>query len=78
MNGRIEVILGPMFSGKSTELLRRIRRHTIANQKCFVIKYKNDTRYSDESMSTHDRCPSIPAPLLLNTWKSPLTVSIFL
>ncbi|EGG14497.1 hypothetical protein DFA_12272 [Cavenderia fasciculata] len=53
-SGSIEVIFGPMFSGKSTELLRRIRRQTIANKKCLVIKYQGDTRYSVEKMSTHD------------------------
>jgi thymidine kinase len=36
--GRIELIIGPMFSGKSTELLRRIKRHQCANKKCIVIK----------------------------------------
>jgi thymidine kinase len=55
--GRLEVILGPMFSGKSTELIRRIRRHTIAKQRCFVIKYAADSRYSVENMATHDRYP---------------------
>ena len=53
--GKIEVIFGPMFSGKSTELLKRIRRYTVANRKCVVIKYIKDTRYSDNSMATHDR-----------------------
>lgn len=41
--------------GKSTELIRRIRRHTVAKQRCFVIKYSGDIRYSDENMATHDR-----------------------
>eukprot|EP00742_Colponemidia_sp_Colp-10_P009141 GILJ01009943.1.p1 GENE.GILJ01009943.1~~GILJ01009943.1.p1 ORF type:complete len:253 (+),score=26.85 GILJ01009943.1:28-759(+) len=54
-DGHIEVVFGPMFSGKSTELLRRIRRHTIANRKCLVIKYSMDNRYSEDCMSTHDR-----------------------
>jgi thymidine kinase len=53
--GEIQLILGPMFSGKSTELLRRIRRYTIAKRKCLVIKYKKDTRYSEDSLATHDR-----------------------
>ena len=53
--GQIQIIFGPMFSGKSTELLRRIRRFTIANRTCLVVKYKNDTRYSEENMATHDR-----------------------
>ena len=58
--GQIQVILGPMFSGKSTELMRRIRRYQIANQECLVIKYAKDTRYSIENLSTHDQ-QSIPA-----------------
>ncbi len=53
--GEIQLILGPMFSGKSTELLRRIRRYTVAKRKCLVVKYKQDTRYSQESLATHDR-----------------------
>ena len=54
--GSVALILGPMFSGKSTELLRRIRRYTVAQRKCLVVKYSRDTRYSTEKMSTHDRC----------------------
>ena len=37
-----------MFSGKSTELARRIRRHKVANRQCLVVKYAGDTRYEDE------------------------------
>ena len=37
-----------MFSGKSTELARRIRRHKVANRQCIVVKYAGDTRYEDE------------------------------
>uniref|UniRef100_A0A8D2FHH0 Thymidine kinase n=1 Tax=Theropithecus gelada TaxID=9565 RepID=A0A8D2FHH0_THEGE len=57
--GQIQVILGPMFSGKSTELMRRVRRFQVAQYKCLVIKYAKDTRYSS-SFCTHDR--SVPAP----------------
>jgi len=53
--GHIQCIFGPMFSGKSTELLRRIRRYTIANKKCLVLKYCKDTRYTVEKLSTHDQ-----------------------
>eukprot|EP00456_Euglypha_rotunda_P016520 TRINITY_DN15474_c0_g1_i2.p1 TRINITY_DN15474_c0_g1~~TRINITY_DN15474_c0_g1_i2.p1 ORF type:complete len:242 (+),score=20.43 TRINITY_DN15474_c0_g1_i2:108-833(+) len=53
--GQVQVILGPMFSGKTTELLRRIRRYTIAKRKCVVIKYNKDTRYDAECAATHDR-----------------------
>lgn len=54
-HGRIDLILGPMFSGKSTEMLRRIRRYTIAQKQCLVIKYARDTRYSVDKLATHDR-----------------------
>lgn len=53
-SGSIELIIGPMFSGKTTELLRRIKRHSLAKRKCIVIKYKNDVRYSVDKLSTHD------------------------
>jgi thymidine kinase len=55
LTGEIQVIFGPMFSGKSTELLRRIKRYTVASRNCLVVKYKADTRYSEENMSTHDK-----------------------
>ncbi|KAG5853509.1 hypothetical protein ANANG_G00026710 [Anguilla anguilla] len=53
--GQIQVIFGPMFSGKSTELMRRVRRFQIAQYQCLVIKYAKDTRYSDNDMATHDK-----------------------
>lgn len=55
MNGMIDLVLGPMFAGKSTELLRRIKRYRVASKKCLVIKYSKDTRYSDNCVSTHDK-----------------------
>lgn len=44
-----------MFSGKSSELMRRIRRFAIAQNKCMVVKYSNDKRYSVERLATHDQ-----------------------
>ena len=66
--GQVQVIFGPMFSGKSTELLRRIRRYQIANQDCLVIKYAKDNRYSTDEVATHDKqaIPAIKATKLLN------------
>jgi len=53
--GEIQLIIGPMFSGKSTEMLRRIRRHGYAFQRCVVIKNAADTRRgTDGFISTHD------------------------
>ena len=62
----IEIILGPMFSGKSTELLRRINRYKIAKKKVLVVKYIMDIRYSETEMSTHDKqsVPAFPCKIL--------------
>jgi len=53
--GQLQVIFGPMFSGKTTELLRRIKRYQVAAYSCLVIKYEHDKRYSEDGVSTHDR-----------------------
>ncbi|XP_029783941.1 thymidine kinase, cytosolic isoform X1 [Suricata suricatta] len=75
--GQIQVILGPMFSGKSTELMRRVRRFQIAQYKCLVIKYAKDTRYSS-SFSTHDRntMEALPACLLRDVAQEALGVAV--
>lgn len=51
----IDLVLGPMFAGKSTELLRKIKRYRVASKSCLVIKYANDTRYSEKCVATHDK-----------------------
>lgn len=60
--GRIEVICGSMFSGKTEELIRRLRRAEFARQKVAIFKPSLDTRYSQNDVVTHDRhaIPSIP------------------
>ncbi|KAF6097665.1 thymidine kinase 1 [Phyllostomus discolor] len=72
-----EVILGPMFSGKSTELMRRVQRFQIAQYKCLVIKYAKDTRYSN-LFSTHDRntMEALPACQLRDTTQEALGVDV--
>ena len=52
--GRLELIFGPMFSGKSTELLRRMKRLAIAQHRCLILKHAMDARYSDIGVATHD------------------------
>ena len=45
-----------MFSGKSSELLRKIRRFEHAKKRCLVVNYSHDNRYSQgEEMVTHDK-----------------------
>ena len=51
----INLILGPMFSGKSTELIRRFNRYTIGGKKCLLVKYAEDTRYNNSCIVTHDK-----------------------
>ncbi len=52
--GRIEVICGSMFSGKSEELIRRVRRAEIAKQSVQVFKPSLDDRYGIDSVNSHD------------------------
>lgn len=59
--GRIEVITGPMFSGKSEELIRRLKRAKIAKQRVACYKPDIDLRYhrtaiASHSAQTHDAC----------------------
>ncbi|MBS2211775.1 thymidine kinase [Carboxylicivirga mesophila] len=52
--GWIEVIVGSMFSGKTEELLRRLKRAKIARQKVEIFKPLVDVRYSEEEVVSHD------------------------
>lgn len=52
--GHIEVICGSMFSGKTEELIRRIRRAEIARQRVIVFKPKIDDRYSEFEIVSHN------------------------
>ena len=53
--GRIEVICGSMFSGKTEELIRRLRRAKFAKQKVEIFKPAIDVRYSEEDVVSHDQ-----------------------
>ena len=61
--GWIEVIVGSMFSGKSEELIRRLRRAQIARQRVQIFKPTVDTRYADTHIVSHSemRIPSTAA-----------------
>ena len=52
----IESIFGPMFAGKTSELMRKIKRHKLAQKKCLVINFHADNRYSKEpTITSHDQ-----------------------
>ena len=53
-SGWIEVVCGSMFSGKTEELIRRLRRAKIANQKVAIFKPAIDTRYDETKVVSHD------------------------
>lgn len=63
MSGRIDIIMGCMFSGKSTEIIRLINRYKALEKKILIINHSNDTRYNSNSISTHSNininCTSI-------------------
>lgn len=63
--GWIEVICGSMFSGKTEELIRRLKRAQFAKQSVEIFKPTVDTRYADELVVSHDeneiRCTPVPA-----------------
>lgn len=54
LRGRVEVICGSMFSGKTEELIRRLKRAQFAHQKVEIYKPRIDVRYSEEEVVSHD------------------------
>jgi len=64
ISGRVETIIGSMYSGKTTELLRRIRTYAIAKHETVVLKYMEDRRQGEpkDVLVTHggDRYPAVP------------------
>ena len=66
--GRIEIVCGPMFSGKTEELIRRLKRAQFAKQKIEIFKPAIDLRYDDQLVTSHDQnqIPSTPVPAAAN------------
>ena len=62
-SGWVEAICGSMFSGKSEELIRRVRRAQFAKQKIAVFKPKIDDRYSEEAVVSHNGATVIALPI---------------
>lgn len=62
--GWIEVICGSMFSGKTEELIRRLKRSLLANQEVEIFKPQMDTRYNENNVVSHDEnsIRSTPVP----------------
>ncbi len=54
-NAQIKLICGPMFSGKTTHLLKAVNQERSAGKKVFVFKPKLDDRYAEEAVVSHDK-----------------------
>ncbi|EKX33348.1 hypothetical protein GUITHDRAFT_158919 [Guillardia theta CCMP2712] len=74
------MILGPMFAGKSTELMRRMRRHKLANLQCIIIKYEKDLRHGEglDKLATHDnhRVAAVPCSRLYDLFKEASSMDV--
>ena len=53
--GSIELIIGPMYAGKSTELLKEIRKYKFLNKKLLIINHSINKRYGTDKIITHDK-----------------------
>lgn len=70
-NGYLELILGPMFSGKTSRLVELYNQCAFCNMSVAVINHVIDNRYDDELLSTHDhvKIPCIRVNCLANAWE---------
>ena len=61
--GRVEVVCGSMFSGKTEELIRRLRRAQFAKQRVEIFKPSIDVRYSEEEVVSHEGNSILSTPV---------------
>ena len=61
--GRVEVVCGSMFSGKTEELIRRLRRAQFAKQRVEIFKPAIDVRYSEEEVVSHEGNSILSTPV---------------
>jgi hypothetical protein len=54
VDGGIEIVVGPMFAGKTSELIRRVEMYEALGLCVAVVKSSKDTRYSEHHLATHD------------------------
>ena len=63
MEGRIELIIGCMYSGKTTELMRRAKRYETLKKNIMIFTHALDTRYVENGIATHNRETMNAVPL---------------
>jgi thymidine kinase len=71
--GHLELILGPMFSGKTTRILEIYNHYSFINKNIMVINYAEDKRYHETMLSTHDHkmIPCVLAIDIKDMWFNP-------
>ena len=74
--GYLELILGPMFSGKTTQIIQIHNNYSYIGKKVVVINFSEDKRYHDTMLSTHDRkmIPCILSDDLVDNWSNTLNL----
>ena len=70
--GYLELILGPMFSGKTTRLIDVYKKYTYIGKKVVTLNYYEDTRYDQTMLSTHDKImiPCIQTSRISDVWNN--------
>lgn len=72
MESYLELFLGPMFSGKTTQLIQIYNTYTYIGKKVFTINFISDVRYHDQQLSSHDKImiPCIFAQTISDIWRT--------
>jgi thymidine kinase len=75
-SGYLEIILGPMFSGKTTKILDIYKQCKFCNIPVAIINHSSDTRYHDTMLSSHDQlfAPCFQTGLLEDVWKTNVAI----
>ena len=70
--GYLELILGPMFSGKTTQLIDVYKKYTYIGKNVITLNYYEDTRYDQTMLSTHDKImiPCIQTSRISDVWNN--------
>ena len=78
--GYLELFIGPMFSGKTTHLIQCFKQYNYIGKKVCVINYKDDTRYHDSMLSTHDKLmiPCIQTRSIRNVMQAASSAEVIL
>lgn len=73
--GSLTLIVGPMFSGKSTELMSLVEKRTVIGKECLVFAHADDDRYTDETSPDRATVSSHPSPLRASHHISAIEIS---